>query len=561
MPSSRKRKAPARGRLKELLKAAKDEGWARWIKSEADEKAVLRGCFFDAEAGERVCAFFERFIRHSKGQWAGQPFVPLAWQRDELLMPLFGWKRRNGFRRYRMAYIEIPKKNGKSTLCAGLGLYLLTKDDEPGAEVYSAAADRDQASIVYGEAENMALASPALRKRLKIISSRKTIVFPKTRSFYRALSADAYTKEGYNIHGLIFDELHAQRSRDLWDTLRYGGEARRQPLLVSITTAGYDRNTICWEQHEYAKKILEGSIEDESFFAYIRAAHEADDWTDPAVWAKANPSLGETISVDGFRQSCIEAQESPRKQAAFKRYRLNMWTSAAEDWIEPAKWKACAGDVDLEKLAQLRCWAGVDLSSTTDLSACAVIFEPDEEGLVHLLLWAWVPGENIAKRARNDRVPYDLWAQQGWIEATEGNVIDHDWIRKKIRDVLKERFPLLQVVGYDPWNATKWAIDLESDGVPVMEVRQGFKTMSPATKELERLVLSGKLRHDGNPVLQWCVSNVVLAEDPAENIKPEKKKSSERIDGAVAAIIAVHCMAQAREQEPSVYEQRGLRTL
>lgn len=553
-----RRRAPARGRLKELLQTARDEGWAQWIRSEADEKAVLKGCFFDVQAGERVCMFFEKFLRHSKGQWAGQPFKPLLWQREDILFPLFGWKQRNGFRRFRVAYIEVPKKNGKSTLCAGIGLYLLTKDDEPGAEVYSAAADIDQASIVYKEAETMAKSSPALAKRLKILPSRKNILYPAMNSFYRVISADAYTKEGYNIHGLLFDELHAQKTRALWDTLRYGGSARRQSLLVSITTAGYDRQSICWEQHEYAEKVLKGVIEDENFFAYIRAAGKEDDWTDPDVWRKANPSMGVTIDETTFAAECREAKASPRKQNAFKRYRLNIWTSAETQFLDSDAWKKCKGDQDLEAMARRRCWAGVDLSSTTDLSACALVFEPDPYGFIDVLVWTWVPGENIDKRARDDGVPYDLWRDQGWLEATEGNVIDHDFIRMKIRDEIKAEFPLLQWVEYDSWNATKWAIDLEGDGVPVKECRQGFKTMSPPTKELEKLVLGGKLRHNGNPVLGWCIDNVMAVSDPAENIKPDKSKSKERIDAAVALIMALKGLLSEADIEESVYETRGI---
>lgn len=329
-------------------------------------------------------------------------------------------------------------------------------------------------------------------------------------------------------------------------------------MMLAITTAGYDRNSICWEVHEYARQVRDGVIKDPSFLPVIYSADPEDDWTDEKVWAKANPNLGVTIKLDFLRQECQRAKEIPAYQNTFRRLYLNQWTQQDTRWIDMEAWRECGGKVDYEELANLRCWAGVDLSTTTDISSCALVFEPDSDGVVHVLSYNWVPRENIAARVRRDRVPYDLWAQQGHITATEGNVIDYDYIRIAITDEIKRRFPLLQVVGYDPWNATKWAIDLESEGVPVMEVRQGFKTMSPACKELERLIIGRKLRHNNNPVLTWAMDNLVVAQDPAGNIKPAKDKSTERIDPAVAVIIAISTMLQSEAPEESAYESRGV---
>jgi phage terminase large subunit-like protein len=555
-------------RLIGLKRQAKDEGWSEWIRSEADEKAMLKGCYFDIEAANRPIVFFEKYLRHAKGRWAGKPFIPLEWQRQDVIMPIFGWKRRNGYRRYRVVYIEIPKKNGKSTLLSGIGLYLLTKDGEQGAEVYSCAADRDQASIIYLESENMAKASPALKKRLKIISSRSRIIFPQTNSFYRALSADANTKEGYNVHGLLFDELHAQKDSTLWDTLRYSGASRTQPLLITITTAGYNRQSICWEQHDYARKILKGVIDDMSFFPLIYSTNwedaendpdiEEDDWTDPEVWKKANPSLGETIDLDVFAEECAEAQEIPRKQNTFKRYRLDIWTGAETAWIPVDRWRACKGEPDLAKLSQLQCWGGFDLSTTTDLTAFSIVFEPDENGHVWVLSWAWCPKDTMESRIKRDKVPYDTWEQQGYLIVTGGSSVDYNSIEKFILEEIKEKFPRLTVLGYDPWNATQFAQNLEEEGVPVVPVRQGYKTMSPACKELERLVLGGHLRHGDNPVLNWAMSNVMIEMDAAENIKPTKAKSTERIDPAVSMLTAMATMMEFGEDDQSIYETRGL---
>ena len=496
-------------------------------------------------------------LKFTKGEWAGRPFILQPWQK-KFIRKLFGYVNKDGTRRYRTAYLEIPRKNGKSELAAAIALYLLFADGEPGAEIYSAAADREQASLVFNAAATMVRKSKSLSKISRIIDSQKRIVFYKKNSFYRAISSEAYSKHGFNPHAVVYDELHVAPNRDLWDTLQTSMGARRQPLMLAITTAGYDRNSICWEVHEYARQVRDGVIKDPSFLPVIYSADPEDDWTDEKVWAKANPNLGVTIKLDFLRQECQRAKEIPAYQNTFRRLYLNQWTQQDTRWIDMEAWRECGGKVDYEELANLRCWAGVDLSTTTDISSCALVFEPDSDGVVHVLSYNWVPRENIAARVRRDRVPYDLWAQQGHITATEGNVIDYDYIRIAITDEIKRRFPLLQVVGYDPWNATKWAIDLESEGVPVMEVRQGFKTMSPACKELERLIIGRKLRHNNNPVLTWAMNNLVVAQDPAGNIKPAKDKSTERIDPAVAVIIAISTMLQSEAPEESAYESRGV---
>jgi phage terminase large subunit-like protein len=329
--------------------------------------------------------------------------------------------------------------------------------------------------------------------------------------------------------------------------------------MLAITTAGYDRNSICWELHEYARKVIDGVIQDETFLPLIYAADPEDDWSDEVTWKKANPNLGISIKPDFLRQECQRAQEIPAYQNTFRRMHLCQWTQQENRWVDMGAWAECgSNNVDHAELADLRCWAGVDLSTTTDIASCAIVFEPDSDGIVHVLSYNWVPRDNIAARVRRDRVPYDMWVKAGHITATDGNVIDHDWIRATIRDEIKSRFPLLQVVGYDPWNATKWAIDLENDGVPVMEVRQGFKTMSPACKELERLIIGRKLHHDNNPVLTWAMDNLVVVQDPAGNIKPAKDKSTERIDPAVAMIIAISAMLQSDAPVESAYENRGV---
>jgi phage terminase large subunit-like protein len=519
--------------LAQRLTDACRNGWMEWIRGEADERAVSEGCTFDLQAAERVRTFFRKFLRHSKGKWAKQPFELLDWQWQQIVAPLFGWKRADGSRRFRRGYIEVPKKNGKSTLFSGLSLYLLAGDGEQGAEIYSAAVDRDQASIVYNEAANMVDSSPALASRLSVVRSTKRITFQRTRSFYKALSADVPAKEGLNAHAVLIDELHAQKTRELWDTLRYAGASRGQPLHLSVTTAGFDRLSICWEQHEYAEHVLSGLIEDSAFFPYISAAAQDDDWTDPEVWQKANPSFGITLSDDQFAEDCREAQESPAKENSFRRYRLNQWTEQDVRWINMDKWDACAGiTADLDKK---ECFGGLDLSSTTDLSAFILVFPAD--GWFDVLAWFWVPEEGAKRRERRDRVPYSQWIRDGYIEATPGEAIDYDRIRQKVKELGEQYF--IRSIAIDRWNATQLSTQLDGDGFEIVAFGQGFASMNWPTKKLEELVLSGRLRHGGNPVLRWMAGNASLETDAADNWKPSKKKSRERIDGIVALIMGL----------------------
>jgi phage terminase large subunit-like protein len=536
--------------LAQKLADARQAGWSEWIQSEADEQAVSEGCWFDLRAAERVRTFFRQFLRHSKGQWARQPFELLDWQWGQIVAPLFGWKRADGTRRYRRGYIEVPKKNGKSTLFSGLSLYLLAGDGEPGAEIYSAAVDRDQASIVYTEAANMVEASPALSSRLNVVRSTKRITFLKTRSFYKALSADVPAKEGLNAHGVLIDELHAQKTRELWDTLRYAGASRRQPLHLSVTTAGFDRHSICWEQHQYAEQVLQGLIHDSAFFPLILAAAPEDDWTDPDVWRAVNPGFGITISEDQFTEDGKEAQESPAKENSFRRYRLNQWTQQDVRWLSMEKWDACAA-VPADFTGRI-CWAGLDLSSTQDITALVLVFR--DENNYSALAFFWVPEEGARQRERRDRVPYGQWIKDSYIEATPGEAIDYDRIRARINELGKQYH--IEEIAIDRWNATQLATQLTDDGFKVIAFGQGYASMNWPTKKLEEVVLAARLSHGGNPVLRWMAGNVSVETDAADNWKPSKKKSRERIDGIVALIMALD-RASRQEEFRSVYDKRG----
>lgn len=531
-----------------------DEATKKMVKSPQDEAAVEEGCYYDPEAAAYVQEFFESFLRHTKGQWSGKPFELLDWEK-EINDALFGWKREDGTRRYRQAYVEVPKKNGKSSYAAGLAAYMLHADGEPGAEVYSAAYDRSQASIVYREASQMIRASSGLEKRTKLLDARKRMVVPATNSFYQALSRDAHAAEGINVHCLIFDELHVQKTPDLWDALRYGGAARSQPLLMMITTAGVRQESIGYEQHKYAQQIIDGTIIDTSFFAKIYAADKDDDWTDPEVWKKANPSFGITINEEDFAHECQEAQASPRKENNFRRYRLNQWTEQAERWLSLDKWDAC--DDEPIDFKGYDVYGGLDLASTTDVASLALGVEHGGEWSVRN--WYWIPEDNAAEREHRDGVPYLQWAREGYIELTPGNSIDYGAIQRKILEL--DSMYGIRELGFDPWNSTQFCQELaEQHGMSMVQVRQGYVSLNEPTKKLEGLVVSGRLRHGGNPVTRWMAGNVTVKEDPAGNLKPDKGKSTEKIDG-IAAIVTMLNRGMFNEGGSVYTSERGILTI
>jgi len=514
--------------------------------------------YFDQKYARAAINFFEKILTHVKGEWAGQPFVLQDWQRDDIIGPLFGWRRADGTRKFRTAYIEIPRKNGKSTLAAGIALYLEFADGEQGAEVYSAAADKDQAAIVFDLAKQMVEASGPLSKLAD--PYKRSIVVPSTRSTYRVLSADAFTKHGLNAHGVVVDELHVQPNRELVDVLVTATGARQQPLVVLITTAGFDKTSICWEYHEYAEQILKGIVDDPSFFAYIAAAEKDDDWLDEAVWAKANPGLGVSVKLDYLRQEASRARHVPAYQNTFRRLHLNQWTAQESRWLDLEAWDACQMAVDAKLLEGSECYAGLDLASTGDIAAMVLDF-PAEQGEDERHAWLpffWIPEENMMQRVRKDRVPYDAWARDGLITVTEGNVIDYQFILRDI-ELLGERFNIREIA-FDRWGAFQISSQLEGLGFEIVGFGQGYKSMSPPMTDLLRLVLGKQLAHGGNPVLRWMADNLVVDQDPAGNVKPNKKKSREKIDGIVAGLMALD-RAVRHVAAGSVYETRGIQTL
>lgn len=501
---------------------------------------------------------FMECLSHTKGTWSGKPFELIDWQ-EQIIRDVFGTIKPNGYRQFNTAYIEIPKKMGKSELAAAVALLLTCGDYEERAEVYGCAADRQQASIVFEVAADMVRMCPALNKRVKILASQKRIVYQPTNSFYQVLSAEAYSKHGFNIHGVVFDELHTQPNRKLFDVMTKGsGDARTQPLYFLITTAGTDTNSICYETHQKALDIIEGRKIDTTFYPIIYGAEETDDWTDPEIWKKANPSLGITVGMDKVKAACESAQQNPGEENSFRQLRLNQWVKQAIRWMPMDKWDACSFKTSEEALEGRVCYGGLDLSSTTDITAFVLVFPPeDEDDKYAVLPFFWVPEDTLELRVRRDHVPYDMWERQGFVQTTEGNVVHYGYIEKFIEE-LGTRFNIREIA-FDRWGAVQMVQNLEGMGFTVVPFGQGFKDMSPPTKELMKLTLEQRLAHSGHPVLRWMMDNIFIRTDPAGNIKADKEKSTEKIDGAVATIMALdRAIRCGNNSSASVYDDRGI---
>ena len=518
---------------------------------------MAKDSIYDKELADYAVDFIE-CLCHTKGTWAGKPFKLLDWQ-EQIIRDLFGIIKPNGYRQFNTAYVEIPKKNGKSELAAAIALLLCCGDGEQRAEIYGCAADRGQATIVFDVAADMVRMCPALEKRCKILASQKRILYLPTNSFYQVLSAEAYSKHGFNIHGVVFDELHTQPNRKLFDVMTKGsGDARMQPLYFLITTAGTDTNSICYETHQKALDIIEGRKKDSTFYPVIYGAGNDEDWTDPKTWKKANPSLGETIGMDQVKAACDSARQNPGEENAFRQLRLNQWVKQAVRWMPMEKWDACAFPVIPEDLEGRICYGGLDLSSTTDLTSFCLVFPPeDEDDRYYVLPYFWLPEETLPLRVNRDHVPYDVWERQGYIQTTEGNVVHYGFIEKFIEH-LGELYNIREIA-FDRWGAVQMVQNLEGMGFTVVPMGQGFASMSPPTKELMKLTLEKRIAHGGHPVLRWNMDNIFIRTDPAGNIKADKAKSTEKIDGAIACIMALdRAIRCGNDTSESVYDTRGL---
>lgn len=502
---------------------------------------------FDSRKAAHVIRFFHDDLRHVKGEKAYTPFYLERWQ-QAIMANLFGWVRKSdGRRRYRQAFIFVPRKNGKTPIAAGIVLYLLFEGNEPGAEIYGAASEYRQATFVFEHARGMVLQSKRLLDRCKIYSGQaKSIQLTSDYSTYRVISSDAFTKHGFNCNAYIMDETHTQLNADLTDALETSVGARREPLGIHITTSDYEREgSICNELHAHASKVRDG-LHDPEFLPVIYEAADEDDWADPAVWGKANPNLGVSLSMDYLVSACEKAKRLPRYENVFKRLHLNIRTEQDVRWLPMEKWDECDDAIDEQELEGRACYAGLDLASTTDIAAFVLAFQ-GEDGRFDVLPFFWCPADGAHERERRDRVPYLTWSRQEHIEMTPGNVVDYDRIRERIVE-LGQRFEI-QEIAIDRWNSTQLQTQLQGDGFDVVPFGQGFGSMTAPTKELEKLVLSGKISHGGHPVLRWMASNAAAEEDAAGNIKPSKKKSTEKIDGIVALIMALGRAMVSEDEE------------
>ena len=497
---------------------------------------------FNEEEADRAQAFFERVLVHTKSIYARRPFILTPWQRDEIVRPLFGWQRYDEqyhlwVRKYSRLYVEVGRGNGKSELVAGLTLLMLVADGEESAEVYGAAEDRDQGDAVYLVAKRMVEFSPYLSRILEVVSSRKRIVHHPTASFYQVLPRDemGHGSQGLNVHFAGVDEYHVHKSPKLLQALKKGMGKRVQPLTAIITTAGNDPASACAEEHEYAVKVLAGEVEDPSLLAFVRNTPKDADPFDEANWYHANPGLGDFLSLETLRQEAREAKAKPSEENDFRQFRLNQWVQQRFRWMPLHRWDETAGLVDEAALQGRDCFGGLDLATSIDIAALCWDF-PDGSGGDEAIWRFWIPRAQMADLNRRTAGKADVWEREGFLQVTEGDVIDYDAIWHQV-DADARAFHVVEVA-YDPWGMTEGSQGLAKAGLTVVPFRQGYQSMSPAIKELERRVYLGTYRHGGNPVMRWMIDNVVATKDPAGNLKFDKAKSGDRIDGAVAAVMA-----------------------
>lgn len=532
------------------------------------------GLRFDPARADRVQNWYEKVLVHTKGRFARAPFVLADFQRDDIIRPLFGTVRwdeqlQEWVRAYSIAWIEMARKSGKSEKVAGAGLYLLIADGEQEAEVYGAAKDRDQAGVVYQVAKRMVELSPVLQamveqKQLSVIDSKRRIVHEPTGSFYQVVASDAGGNLGTNPHGILFDEVITQPSRELWDELKTGMGTRSQPLMLAITTAGNDQSSMAFEEHLHSEAVAQDPSIDPSRFVYMRnTPHDADPW-DEANWAFANPGLGDFFRIDVLRAEALEARRSIRKQNAFRQYRLNQWVRQDVRWLDLELWDQNAGLVVEEELEGRECFGGLDLASTADFAALVLLFPPngaeppaprdededEEEGeeedapeLVagdedrfQIVCRFWLPSGALERRSSMREV-IEAWAHQGLLHVTDGDVLDFRAVYADV-DELASKFNLV-TLGYDRWNASQLVGDLDDGGIECVGVAQTCAQLNAPSRELERLLGSHLLAHGGHPILRWMADNVTVKSDSSDNIKPDKKKSTEKIDGIVALVMSI----------------------
>jgi phage terminase large subunit-like protein len=506
--------------------------------------------YFDEVSGKKAIDFF-KFLKHTKGRkFAGTEFQLSDWQQF-IIYSLFGWKNPDGSRRFRMSYTEVAKKNGKSTLAAGMGLYLFIADKEPGAEIYSAATQRDQAKIVFNEARNMVKTSPELNKLVTVFSHNMHI--ENTFSKFEPVSSDYDSFEGKNPYCCIIDEFHAHKDDLLFNNIKAATVARNQSLIWIITTAGFNKEGPCYHFRKMCIDVLEGRLQDDGLFTIIFSLDQDDDWHDKKTWVKANPNLGISVLQPALEGEFQQAVNSTTAEVGFKTKNLNMWIDSAMIWIPTDKWDKC--NFDYPDLSRLPCYASLDLSSTKDITVFGLLFKGD---IFHWKPYFFLPSLTMQERVRRDHVNYDKWIREGYIEETGGDVVDYEYVRAKVNELAK--IYKIKSIQYDRWNSSQLVNDLMADGANMQPFGQGYQSMSSPTKEIEKLVLSQQINFAGNPVMRWMNGNVEIRTDPAGNVKIDKSKSIEKVDGMVALAMALGgYMTEANKG--SVYDKRGILTI
>lgn len=509
--------------------------------------------YFDEEAARKVVDYFPRYLVHTKTKYKDKPFELLDWQINDIIRPVFGWKREDGTRRFRVVFVFVPKKNGKSALSSGLGIYLAFADGEPGAEVYCCAADRKQAGVVFDDAKYMAEHSKVLGKILR--PYRNHIVRKGTNSKFEVLSSDADTKHGFNVHGLIADEFHSWDSDELYHVLAAGVAARDNPLVVVITTAGNDTDSPCHEMYERALKVIENPALDPEMYVYIAEASESDDWTSEDTWKSANPSYGITVNPSFLKAECRRAQMSPALEASFKQLHLNLWQKDETRRFLPLhRWTACDEPVSYEALKGRECFAGIDLSETYDMSALALLFPPrtpDEK--YEILVRYWLPSGSIEDNTKKDKKPYQRWIDDGWLVTTPGDVVNYEFIRSEIIALSKD-FKIKEV-GYDKYKARQLVEQLKGDGFKMIEINQSWNLTSPLNRLLT-LAVEKNLRHGNHPILEWNVDCLAVEMDAFGNLRPSKRKSAGHIDGVSAILNALDRAERQGKPKKSYFSNR-----
>lgn len=517
------------------------------------DRALDMGRCFDKKAAMRAIRFIEK-LKHTKGEWAGQRFRLEPWQQF-VLWNIFGWKNADGTRRFRYAYIEIARKNGKTALSAGIGLYMLFADGESRPEVYSAATVKDQAKICFSDAVEIVKATDL---KNYLMPYRNSIVYELKGGTMKPLSSDSGTHDGLNPSCGIIDEFHAHKDSGMFDVIKSAFGARRQPLMFIITTAGFDKSGVCYAYRENVIKVLRGVNEDDSLFGIIYTLDDKSEWDDPKMWIKANPNLGVSLSADYLADQVKDAKNRPEAVRNVMTKNVDLWVDAERTWILDDVWQKCIGTTDPADLKGCACWGGLDLSNVSDITAYVLLFHENDR--FQLLPHFWIPEEKILEKIRKENINYDKWVAKGYVTVTPGNVIDYDFVKADILRIVADYN--LRTSAYDRWNSSQTIIDLQNEGMECNPFGQGYGSMSAPTKEFEKLVLTGKIEHFGNPVLRWMLASTLVKTDPAGNIKPDKEKSTQKIDGIVASIMALgEWMTAQADDESNPYENRGLLTL